>query len=253
MLLNTLAGERRVIVSDVAGTTRDAVDLDIDTPQGAFTVVDTAGIRRPGRLGKGLERHSVMRARVAVERCDVAIVVVDSQDGVTAQDTHIAGIAIDETKGLIFAINKVDLWEDPEERRGWAERQLRSRIRFAPWALYTFISALDGEGVPHLLELANSVREARRQRVSTGELNALLKRAMQTHVPPVVHNKRVKLFYGTQAGVDPPTFVLFVNDPAIIHFSYRRFLERTIREKYDFQGTAIKLVFRARSEDDPAR
>lgn len=253
MLLNTLAGEHRVIVSEVAGTTRDAVDLDVDTPQGAFTVVDTAGIRRPGRLGKGLERHAVMRARVAVERCDVAIVVVDSQSGVTAQDTHIAGIAMDETKGLIFAINKIDLWEDPEERRAWAERQLRSRVGFAPWALFAFISALDGRGVPELLQMAAAVRESRRQRVGTGELNALLKRAMQTHVPPVVHNKRVKLFYATQAAVDPPTFILFVNDPAIIHFSYRRFLERTIREAYDFQGTAIKLVFRARSEDDAAR
>src|SRR5690606_20369795 len=115
-----------------------------------------------------------------------------------------------------------------EERHQWAERQLRSRVRFAPWALFTFISALDGTGVPRLLELAANVRESRRRRVSTGELNTILKRAMQTHVPPVVHNKRVKLFYATQAGVDPPTFVLFVNDPTIIHFSYRRFLERTI-------------------------
>ncbi|MGK2965200.1 MAG: ribosome biogenesis GTPase Der [Tepidiformaceae bacterium] len=253
MLLNAVAGEKRVIVSDVAGTTRDAVDLDIDTPEGKFTLVDTAGIRRPGKLGRGLELHSVMRAQFAVERSDVAIIVVDGQVGVTAQDTHIAGIAMEQHKGLIFAVNKVDLWEDEAERKAWAERQLRSRVRFAPWALFAFVSALEGRGVNELLKFAVQVRESRRLRISTGELNALLKKAMATHVPPVVHNKRVKMFYATQAGVDPPTFILFVNDPSIIHFSYRRFLERTIREAYDFDGTAIKMVFKSRSEEDAPR
>lgn len=253
MLLNAVAGEERVIVSSVAGTTRDAVDLDIDTPQGKFTLVDTAGIRRPGRLGKGLELHSVMRARFAVERCDVAIVVIDGEVGVTSQDTHIAGLAMEEYKGLIFAINKIDLWEDEVDRRNWSERQLQSRLRFSPWALFTFMSALENRGIAEVLTLAAQVRESRRLRVPTPELNALLKKAMQTHVPPVVHSKRVKLFYATQAGVDPPTFILFVNDPSIIHFSYRRFLERTIRDAYDFSGTAIKMVFKSRSEDDPSR
>jgi GTP-binding protein len=252
MLLNAIAGQERVIVSEVAGTTRDAVDLEVDTPAGPFVIVDTAGIRRPGKLGKGVERHSVMRARAAVERADVAVLVVDGSEGVTAQDTHIAGIALEAYRGLVIAVNKIDLWEDESERQAWAERQMHSRLRFLPWALVTFVSALEGRGIDRLLELAVEAREARRRRVPTPELNALLKKAMATHVPPVVHNKRLKLFYATQAGIEPPTFVLFVNDPTIIHFTYRRFLERTIRQAYDFEGAAIKLVFRARGERDAA-
>lgn len=252
-LVNAILGNDRVIVSDVAGTTRDAIDTEIDTPEGAFLLIDTAGVRRPGKLGKGVERHSVMRTTAAVERCDVAILVVDAQDGVTSQDTHIAGIATDNYKGLVIAINKIDLWEDPEDRRDWAERQMRGKIRFVPWALVTYISALESRGLPELLRLAKTAREARRRRISTPDLNALLTKAIREHVPPLVHNKRFKLFYATQADVDPPTFILFVNDPALVHFSYRRYLERAIRETVDFDGTAIKLVFRARSEDDPRR
>ncbi len=250
MLLNALAGEQRVIVSEVAGTTRDAIDTEIDTPQGAFTLIDTAGVRRPGKQGVGVERHSVMRTRSAVERCDVAILVIDGAEGVTSQDTHIAGIAIEAYRGLIVAVNKTDLWEDPVERRDWADRQMRGRVRFAPWALVQFISALKGNGLEDLLKLAVEVRDARRRRVPTPELNSLLKKAIQSHSPPVVHSKRLKLLYATQASIEPPTFVLFVNDPKIVHFSYRRYLERTIRDAYDFEGTPIKLVFKARSGDD---
>lgn len=250
MLLNALAGEQRVIVSEVAGTTRDAIDTEIDTAHGAFTLIDTAGVRRPGKLGVGVERHSVMRTRSAVERCDVAILVIDGTEGVTSQDTHIAGIAIDAHRGLVVAVNKTDLWEDPVERRDWADRQMRGRVRFAPWALVQFISALKGNGLEELLKLAVDVRDARRRRVPTPELNSLLKKAIQSHSPPVVHSKRLKLLYATQASIEPPTFVLFVNDPKIVHFSYRRYLERTIREAFDFEGTPIKLVFKARSGDD---
>ena len=253
MLVNAILGQQRVIVSDVAGTTRDAIDTEIDTPEGSFTLIDTAGVRRPGKLGKGVERHSVMRTTAAVERCDVAILVVDGLDGVTSQDTHIAGIATENYKGLVIAVNKTDLWEDAEDRRDWAERQMRGKIRFVPWALVTYISALEGRGLNELLRLAKTAREARRRRIATPDLNALLTKAIREHVPPLVHNKRFKLFYATQADVDPPTFILFVNDPALVHFSYRRYLERAIREHSDFDGTAIKLVFRARSEDDPRR
>ncbi len=251
MLVNALLEEERVIVSDVAGTTRDAVDIELDTPEGAFTLIDTAGVRRPGKLGKGVERHSVMRTTSAVERCDVAILVVDGTEGVTAQDTHIAGIALKSYTGLIIAVNKVDLWDDEAARRDWAERQMRGRVQFAPWAIVTYISALERRGLPQLLKLAAEVREARRRRVPTPALNAVLKKAVQEHVPPVVHSKRVKLLYATQAGIEPPTFILFVNDPKIVHFSYRRYLERVIRENYDFEGTAIKLVLKSRSEGDP--
>ncbi|HQW50680.1 MAG TPA: ribosome biogenesis GTPase Der [Tepidiformaceae bacterium] len=249
-LVNAILGQKRVIVSDVAGTTRDAIDTEVDTPEGSFLLIDTAGIRRPGKLGKGVERHSVMRSTTAVERCDVAVLVIDGVDGVTAQDTHIAGIAMDHHKGLIIAVNKTDLWEDPEAGKDWAERQMRGRVKFAPWAMVTFISALEGRGLGQLLALASQAREARRRRMTTGDLNALLSRAMRDHVAPLVRNKRFKLFYATQAGIDPPTFILFVNDPELVHFSYRRYLERAIREAQDFEGTSIKLVFRARTEDD---
>ncbi len=250
MLLNALAGERRTIVSEIPGTTRDAIDLDIDSPEGAFTIVDTAGIRRPGKLGKGVERHSVLRAKQALSRCDVAILVVDGTAGVTSQDAHIAGFATEANKGLIIAVNKTDLWEDRADRRDWSMRQMRGRLHFLPWAMIAFISAKEGKGLPELLRLANQARETRRMRIPTGELNAVVRRAVAAHHPPVVHHKRLKIYYVTQAGIDPPTFVFFVNDPAIIHFSYRRYLEKAIRQNYDFEGTSIKLVFKARNEED---
>lgn len=253
MLVNAILGEQRVIVSDVAGTTRDAVDTEIDTPEGQFILIDTAGVRRPGKLGIGVERHSFMRTQSAVERADVAVLVVDGSAGVTAQDAHIAGIAVEGVKGLIIAVNKIDLWPDPEAGKEWAERQMASRLQFAPWAMVVMISALEGKGLDRLLKAAVDAREARRRRVPTPELNAILSKALREHVPPLVRNKRFKLLYATQAGIDPPTFILFVNDPTLVHFSYRRYLERTLRESYDFEGTAIKLVFRARSSEDEAR
>ncbi len=253
MLVNALLGEERVIVSDVAGTTRDAVDSELDRAEGDFLLVDTAGIRRPGKLGKGIELHSVMRANTAVERCDVAVLVVDGTVGVTAQDTHIAGIVLESYKGLIIAVNKTDLWEDEETQRAWIERQMQGRLQFAPWAMITFISALEGRGLEQLLTLARESRDTRRRRLSTPELNAIFAKAMREHVPPLVRNRRFKLLYATQAGVEPPTFVLFVNDPALVHFSYRRYLERSIRDAADFEGTAIKVVLRGRTEEGPVR
>lgn len=250
MLVNAILGEERVIVSDVAGATRDAIDTEIDTPQGNFTLIDTAGVRRPGQRGKGLERHSVLRTQQAIERADVAVLLIDGTEGVTAQDMAIAGMVVDAYKGLVIAVNKIDLWEDPDRMRNWAERQMRSRIRFVPWALVTFISALERKNLDSVLELAATAREARRRRIPTADLNATLNRAFREHVPPTVHNKRFKLYYATQASIDPPTFVLFVNDPTIMHFSYRRYLERVLRQQYDFEGTAIKLVFRGRNEDN---
>jgi GTP-binding protein len=250
MLVNALLGEARVIVSEVAGTTRDAIDSEIDRPEGKFTLIDTAGIRRPGKLGKGVERHSVMRASAAVSRADVAVLVVDGTAGVTSQDTHIAGIAMEASTGLVIAVNKTDLWEDPAAQREWVERQMRGRVAFAPWAVFTFISALEARGLDQLMALCAEVRESRRRRIPTPQLNAALTKAIRDHAAPVVHNKRFKLYFATQADVDPPTFVLFVNDPAILHFSYRRYLERAIREAEDFEGTAIKLVFRARESEN---
>lgn len=249
-LVNGILGEDRVIVSEIAGTTRDAIDTEFDSPQGSFTLIDTAGVRRPGKLGVGVERHSVMRTTAAVERCDVAILVIDGNAGITAQDTHVAGIALENNTGVVVAVNKIDLWDDQEEQRAWIERQMRGRLQFMPWALITFISAKEGRGLDKLLELVAVSREARRRRVATGELNIALRKAMLSHVPPIVHNKRLKLYYGTQPSIDPPTFILFVNDPQIVHFSYRRYLEKTIRTTWDFEGTAIKVILRSRSEDE---
>jgi GTP-binding protein len=242
-------------------------------------LIDTAGVRRPGKLGVGVERHSVMRTTAAVERCDVAVLAIDGSVGVTAQDTHIAGIVTENLKGLVIAVNKIDLWNVPDEidelmeaevelepfaefagvreppppakTEEWAMRQLRRRFAFVPWAMTAFISAKNATGLAGLLKQTAEAREARRRRVGTPELNALLTRAVREHMPPLVHNKRFKLLYATQANTDPPTFILFVNDPKLVHFSYRRYLERAIREAHDFEGTAIKLVFRSRSEEDP--
>ncbi len=251
MLVNALLDQERVIVSDVPGTTRDAVDTDLVAPQGEFTLIDTAGVRRPGRVGRVLvERHSVLRTKAAVERTDVVVLVIDGPDGVTAQDTHIAGIAIEAATGLVIAINKIDLWETPEESRSWSDRQLRSRVKFAPWALVTYISALEGTGLGRLLDLARAAREARRRRIPTAELTSLLRRAVAEHVPQTSKGKRLRFFFATQPREDPPTFILFVNEPQIVHFSFRRYLERTIREAYDFEGTVIRLVFRGRDEGE---
>ena len=249
-LVNALIGENRVIVSDVAGTTRDAIDTDLDAPEGAFTLIDTAGIRRPGKRGQGVERHAVLRATAALARSDVAILLIDGSHGVTSQDTHIAGLVQEASTGLVIAVNKTDLWESPEEDRERLLRGLRSRFKFLPWALFTFVSAEKGAGLPELLRLTVDAREARRRRITTGELNGIFRRAMREHAPPVVHSKRLKIRYATQPSVDPPTFVVFVNDPKLLHFSYRRYLERCLREANDFEGTAIRFAFRGASEED---
>ena len=249
-LVNALIGEERVIVSEVAGTTRDAIDTDLDAPEGAFTLIDTAGIRRPGKRGRGVERHAVLRATAALARCDVAVLLIDGSQGVTAQDTHIAGLAREAAAGLVIAVNKTDLWEAPEEDRARLLRALRARFRFLPWALFTFLSAEEGAGLPDLLRLVAEAREARRRRIPTGELNGVFRRALRDHAPPVVRNKRLKIRFATQPSVDPPTFVVFVNDPKLVHFSYRRYLERRLREAHDFEGAAIRFAFRGSSEED---
>ena len=251
-LVNALTGEERVIAGPVAGTTRDAIDTDLDAPQGAFTLIDTAGIRRPGKRGRGVERHAVLRATAALARCDVAVLLIDGADGVTAQDAHVAGLAREAAAGMVVAVNKTDLWEDADGERARALAALRERLAFLPWALFAFVSAAEGKGLGDLLALAAEAREARRRRIPTGELNAVLRKALREHSPPVVRNRRLKLRYATQPSVDPPAFIVFVNDPKLLHFSYRRYLERRLREACDFEGTAIRLVFRASKAEEAA-
>ena len=251
-LVNALTGEERVIAGPVAGTTRDAIDTDLDAPQGAFTLIDTAGIRRPGKRGRGVERHAVLRATAALARCDVAVLLIDGAEGLTAQDAHVAGLAREAAAGMVVAVNKTDLWEDADGERARALAALRERLAFLPWALFAFVSAAEGKGLGDLLALAAEAREARRRRIPTGELNAVLRKALREHSPPVVRNRRLKLRYATQPSVDPPAFVVFVNDPKLLHFSYRRYLERRLREACDFEGTAIRLVFRASKAEEAA-
>ncbi len=246
-LTNAILGRQRVMVSDVPGTTRDAIDTPFEFEGHAMTLVDTAGIRRKGKIERGVERHSVQHAERAVDRSDVVFLVIDQSELLVAQDTHIAGYAMEQAKGIILVVNK---WDLAEERGAKPEtaRMVDARYRFIPWAPVVFTSAATGEGVTELLELACHIAEVRQRRVQTSELNRVLQRAMATHGPSTMGNRRLKLFYATQAAVEPPTFVLFVNDPALLHFSYQRFLENQLREAFDFEGTAIRILFRGRNE-----
>ena len=248
MLLNDILGQERVVVSEVPGTTRDAIDTPLEYGGRRLLLIDTAGIRRRGRIAPGLERHSVQRAQQAIRRCDVALLVIDASEGVTAQDTHIAGLVLEECKGLIVVANKWDLMPDTEEARQRFAAQALERLRFVPWAPLAFVSAKTGLNLEGLLDLALEVGEKRSQRVPTARLNAAIREAVARHPPPPVGKRQFKLYYVTQAEVRPPTFVFFCNDPNLLHFSYRRYLENAIRRSFDFEGTAIRMVFRGRDE-----
>lgn len=247
-LTNAILGDEVTIVSEVPGTTRDAIDTPFEFEGHELVLVDTAGIRRRGRIERGVERHSVRRAERAIDRADVVFLLVDQGEPLTAQDTHIAGYVQKRGTGLVIVVNKWDLAEDRDARHALA-RRIDYRYRFVGWAPIHFTSAVTGEGVRDLLELAVHIAEVRQRRVQTSELNRVVHRAIAEHSPATVRHKRLKVMYVTQAEVAPPTFVFFVNDPSIVHFSYRRYLENQIREAFDFEGTGIRLVFRKRSED----
>lgn len=246
-LLNALLGSERTIVSSTPGTTRDAIDTTIPWGRSEIVLIDTAGIRRRGRVASGpaAEKYSTMRALKAISRSDVAVLVLDAADGLTAQDAHVAGYVIEEGRGLVIAVNKWDVVED-KTHKSFDEfvAALRRELAFIDYAPIVSISAKTGQRVQKVLELAVDVWGERRKRISTGELNRLLREAVERNPPAVVHGRRAKIRYATQAGVAPPTFVLFATDPASIHFSYRRYLENRFREAYGFDGTPIRLVFR---------
>jgi GTP-binding protein len=248
-LLNALLGEDRAIVSEVPGTTRDAIDTSLAWGRSEIVLIDTAGIRRRGKVagGPAAERFSTLRSMKAVGRADVAVLVIDAVEGLTAQDAHIAGYVVEEGKGLVIAANKWDLVADKTDRTfDQYVEWIHNEVPFLDFAPLISISAKTGQRVGRVLELAVDIWGERRKRIATAELNRVIRTAVERQVPPVVKGRRPKIFYGTQAAVAPPTFVFFANDAASIHFSYRRYLENRLREEFGFDGTPIKLVFRDR-------
>jgi GTP-binding protein len=248
-LVNTLLGEPRTVVSEQPGTTRDAVDTVMEYKGTRVVLVDTAGIRRRGKIAPGVERYSVIRAMRAIDRADLAVLLVDATEPIAAQDTHIAGFVQDEAKGLVVAVNKWDLVAKESGTMAEYERRLREQFKFMPYVPIVFISAKTGQRAAQVLDLALSIKREREKRVATAVLNEAMRKALAEHQAPSSGGKLLKLFYITQVGVDPPTFVAKVNDPTIVHFSFQRFVENRIREQFGFFGTPIRLYFRPRGKE----
>jgi len=247
-LLNMLVGKERAIVSTVAGTTRDAVDTVIDVSGIPVTIIDTAGIRRRGRVEPGVEQFSVLRAFKAIERADVALLVIDAKEGLSAQDAHIAGFVVEAAKSCLILVNKWDLFSASAGAQEAFTQRVRSDLKFIDYAPLLFISAKTGSGVDQVLPLALRVQEERLVRLSTSKINRILLQATDRQSPPAHAGRQLKLLYGTQVRADPPTFMIYVNDPRLLHFSYRRFLENRFREEYGFIGTPIRIVAKGRRE-----
>ena len=249
-IVNRLLGENRVIVSDVAGTTRDAIDTEIVYNGTEYVFIDTAGLRRKNKIKEELERYSIIRTVTAVERADVVLVVIDATEGVTEQDAKIAGIAHERGKGVIVGVNKWDAIEKNDKTIYEYTKQIKNTLSYMPYAEYIFISAATGLRVNKLYELIDMVRENQNLRVATGVLNEILSEAVALQQPPSDKGKRLKIYYMTQVSVKPPTFVVFVNDKELMHFSYTRYLENKVREAFGFRGTSLKFIIRERKEKD---
>ena len=248
-LLNRLLGEERAIVSPIPGTTRDAIDTYLEWEGVPITLIDTAGFRRRGKIEPGVERYSVLRALRAIQRADVALLVIDGVEGVTAQDAHVASLILDEWASVVVLINKWDAVEKDTYTVVEYTQWLRETLRFLDYVPVLFISALTGQRAHRVVPMALAVQEARFQRISTGDLNRLVQGALVRHAPPSKRGKRLKIYYVSQPGVDPPTFVFHVNEPNLVHFSYERYLENRLREAYEFPGTPLRLVFRRRRQE----
>ncbi|MCM1149057.1 MAG: ribosome biogenesis GTPase Der [Butyricicoccus sp.] len=247
-LTNLIAGEKRVIVSDVAGTTRDAVDTRVDNQYGKYTFIDTAGIRRKSKVDDRIERFSVMRAQLAIERADVCLIMIDAREGVTEQDTKIAGMAHEAGKASVIVVNK---WDLVEKETGTMEKMRREVLRDLSYMTYApvlFISALTGQRAEKLYELINSVNAQASKRISTGQLNNVLADAQARVQPPTDKGKRLKIYYMTQTGVKPPTFVVFCNSRELFHFSYQRYLENQVRAAFGLEGTPVRMLIRQKGD-----
>jgi len=249
-LINKLLGENRVIVSNIAGTTRDAVDTEIVHNGVPYVFIDTAGLRRKNKIKEDLERYSIIRTVTAVERADVVIIVIDAKEGITEQDAKIAGIAHERGKGIIVAVNKWDAIEKNNKTIYQYTNKLKETLSFMPYAEYIFISAETGQRLPKLFELVDAVRQNQNMRVATGVLNEIVSEAVAMQQPPSDKGKRLKIYYVTQVAVKPPTFVVFVNDKELMHFSYTRYLENQIRNAFGFRGTSLKFLIRERKDKD---
>ena len=248
-IVNKLIGENRVIVSDIAGTTRDAIDTTVTYNHKEYVFIDTAGLRRKAKITEEIERYSVIRTVAAVERCDVAVVVIDAQEGVTEQDAKIAGIAHERGKGIIIAVNKWDAIEKDDKTIYEHRDRIREILSFIPYADIVFVSALTGQRLPKLFDEIEKVIENQNKRVGTGVLNEIMMEATVLQQPPSDKGRRLKLFYVTQVAVKPPTFVIFVNNKELMHFSYTRYIENKFREAFGFEGTSLKFIIRERNED----
>ncbi len=248
-LINKLAQEERSIVSDIAGTTRDAIDTAVKYNGKEYIFIDTAGIRRKSKIVEEIERFSIIRAVAAVERCDVAIIMIDATEGVTEQDAKIAGIAHDRGKGVIIAVNKWDAIEKDNNSVKEHTQDIRDVLSFMPYAEILFISAKSGQRLHKIFETIDVVIENNSMRVATGVLNEIVTEAVAMQQPPTDKGKRLKIYYTTQVSVKPPTFVVFVNDKNLMHFSYTRYLENRIRDTFGFKGTALRFITRERKED----
>ena len=247
-IINKLLGEDRVIVSDIAGTTRDAVDTEIVRNGREYVFIDTAGLRRKSKIKEDIERYSIIRTVSAVERCNVAVLVIDATEGITEQDAKIAGIAHDRGKGMIIAVNKWDAIEKNDKTIYKFTEEIRNKLSYMPYAELLFISAQTGQRLPKLFETIDAVIENHSLRIATGVLNEIMSEAVAMQQPPSDKGKRLKLYYITQVSVKPPTFVIFVNDKELMHFSYTRYIENKIRESFGFRGTPLKFIIRERKE-----
>ena len=248
-IINRMCGEERVIVSNIAGTTRDAVDTRVENSHGIYNFIDTAGIRRHSKVEDRIEKFSVIRANMAIERADVCLLMIDAQDGVTEQDEKIAGLAHEAGKSCIIVINKWDSIEKENNTVNEYNKRIRTALSYMPYAPIVYVSALTGQRVANLYELIKKVYAEARRRITTGVLNDLLNDATTRVQPPSDKGKRLKVYYMTQTSVAPPTFVIFCNSEELFHFSYRRYIENCLRDTFGFEGTPIKIVIRQRGED----
>ena len=250
-LVNTLLGEERVIVSDIPGTTRDAIDTHFTKDDTKFTLIDTAGMRRRGKIDEPVERYSVMRSLRAIDRANVVLMVINAFEGITEQDKKIAGYAHESGKGVIIVVNKWDIFPDKNEKSTLRfTEELRKEIAFLQYAPVLYTSALTGQRVHRVTELVKYVAEQQSMRIQTSVLNELLRDAVSINPPPAHKGKPLKLYFMTQTDIEPPKFIIFVNDPELMHFSYLRFLENKLRESFGFEGTPLKLIVRGRKEEE---